>query len=246
MMERTTNASRFAQTELDILSQANPESDLLLVKDQILDLCEAFGNSGQSGFSAPFVASAVLNEVRRILSNEAIVEVSKDADSVHYQMTKEINNLCDGMRSAGVVEVESFLVELRKLLVFEPIMEITGVDSEWVEVAEKDGKPMFQNRRCSAIFKDGKDGKAYYIDAVVKRDQRGVCWTGYCWLSREDYLSGDRDRMIGSRGYLKSFPFTPKTFYIDVEDVEIARDDWESFVKDPRQLDEVWQCYDRS
>lgn len=244
-MERTTNASRFAQTELDILSQADPESDLLLVKDQILDLCEAFGNSGQSGFSAHFVASAVSNEVRRILSNDAIVEISKGADSVHYEMTKEINNLCDGMRSAGVVKIESFLGDLRKFLLFEPIMEITGVDSEWGEVSERDGMPMFQNRRCSAIFKDGKDGRAYYIDAVVKRDQRGVCWTGWCWLNREDYVLGDRGRMISSRGYLKSFPFTPKTFYIDVEDVEIARDDWESFVKDPRQLDEVWEYYDR-
>jgi hypothetical protein len=51
--------------------------------------------------------------------------------------------------------------------------------------------------------------------------------------------------MIGKRGHIKSFPFTPKTFYIDVRDVEIAKDDWESFIVDPSQLEEVWKYYDK-
>jgi hypothetical protein len=42
---------------------------------------------------------------------------------------------------------------------------------------------------------------------------------------------------------IKGFPFTPKTFYIDVLEEEIKKDDWIMWVKDPKQLDEVWEYY---
>jgi hypothetical protein len=133
-----------------------------------------------------------------------------------------------------------------KLAKYEPLIGITGKDEEWGDVRDiGDGKPWYQNKRCSALFKDGKDGKPYYIDAIIKRDQNGICWSGMAWLNEEDYKSGDRSKMIGKKAYIKSFPFTPKTFYIDVKDVEVAKDDWESFVVDPTQLDEVWKYYDK-
>jgi hypothetical protein len=135
-----------------------------------------------------------------------------------------------------------------KLANYEPLQPITGRDEEWTEVSvyrDKTGKPWYQNKRCSGLFKDGKDGKPYYIDAIIKRDQKGITWSGRCWLNEEDWLNGDRNLMIDKRGYVKSFPFTPKTFYIDVRDVEVAKDDWESFIVDPSQLDEVWEYYDK-
>jgi len=133
-----------------------------------------------------------------------------------------------------------------KLANFEPLLPITGKDEEWGDVNDmRNGKPWYQNKRCSALFKDGKDGKPYYIDAIIKRDQNGSCWSGMAWLNEEDYKSGDRSKMVGKRGYVKSFPFVPKTFYIDVKDVEVAKDDWESFVVDPSQLEEVWEYYDK-
>lgn len=134
----------------------------------------------------------------------------------------------------------------KRLANYEPLQPITGKDEEWGDVRDLgDGVPWYQNKRCSALFKDGEDGKPYYIDAIVKRDQKGICWSGMAWLSEEDYKSGDRSKMVGKRGYIKSFPFTPKTFYIDVKDVEVAKDDWESFVVDPSQLEEVWEYYDK-
>ena len=133
-----------------------------------------------------------------------------------------------------------------KLANYEPLIPITGKDEEWSDVRDLgDGKPWYQNKRCSALFKDGKDGKPYYIDAIVKRDQNGTCWSGFAWLNEEDYKTGDRSKMVGKRGYIKSFPFTPKTFYIDCKDVEVAKDDWESFVVDPSQLKEIWEYYDK-
>ena len=131
-----------------------------------------------------------------------------------------------------------------KLANYEPLLGITGKDEEWSDVRDLGKYSWYQNKRCSAIFKDGKDGRPYYIDAIVKRDQNGTCWSGFAWLSEEDYKTGDRSKMVGKRGYIKSFPFTPKTFYIDVRDVEVAKDDWESFVVDPSQLDEVKEYYD--
>jgi hypothetical protein len=135
----------------------------------------------------------------------------------------------------------------KKLVDNQPLTGITGKDEEWGEVSDYgyDKQPWYQNKRCSAIFKDGKDGKPYYIDALIKKDQRGICWSGMAWLSEEDYKTGDRSKMVGKKGYIKSFPFVPKTFYIDVKDVEVAPDDWESFVVDPSQLDEVWEYYDK-
>lgn len=134
----------------------------------------------------------------------------------------------------------------KRLANYEPLQPITGKNEEWSDVMDLgDGVPWYQNKRCSALFKDGEDGKPYYIDAIVKRDQKGICWSGMAWLSEEDYKSGDRSKMVGKRGYVKSFPFIPKTFYIDVRDVEVVKDDWESFVVDPAQLDEVWGYYDK-
>lgn len=135
----------------------------------------------------------------------------------------------------------------QKLATYEPLGPITGKDEEWSEVSKytDTGKEWYQNKRCSALFKDGKDGKAYYIDAIVKRDQKGLTWSGRVWLNEEDWLNGDRTKMIDKRGYVKSFPFTPKTFYIDVKDVEVAKDDWESFIVDSSQLEEVWNYYDK-
>jgi hypothetical protein len=134
-----------------------------------------------------------------------------------------------------------------KLANYKPLIGITGKDEEWGDVRNiGDGKPWYQNKRCSALFKDGKDGKPYYIDAIIIRDQNGTCWSGMVWLNEEDYKSGDRSKMIGKKAYVKEFPFYPKTFYIDVKAIEVAKDDWESFVVDPSQLDEVWEYYDKN
>lgn len=184
------NIRKHAQKELDILFDLEPDHLLIDFREEILNLCEKFGNSGQSGGSAPYTASLLSNIIK-------------------------------------------------KICLFDVIAPIIGSDEEWVNVFED----TYQNKRCSALFKDGKNGFSYYIDAIIKRDQNGNCWSGKAWLSEEDYKSGDRKKMIGKRGYVKSFPFEPKTFSIDVIDVEVSKDDWESFVVDPKQLDDVKNYY---
>ncbi len=44
-----TNTKKFTQIELDILEATVPDSVIIPFKKEILDLCESFGDSGQSG-----------------------------------------------------------------------------------------------------------------------------------------------------------------------------------------------------
>lgn len=59
-----------------------------------------------------------------------------------------------------------------RLADFKPIGPLTGEAGEWNEV----GEGMFQNRRCSSVFKN-KDGLAYDIDARVFEGPDGFRYT---------------------------------------------------------------------
>lgn len=165
--------------------------------------------------------------------------------------TKEILALCERFGKSGQsggsapFTATALSQAVKKLCLQEPICPITGIDEEWVQVIDmsEDDEMMYQNRRCSALFKS-KSGKCWYLDAIVKKTQLGHCFSGSFWLSREDYLQGDKTKKMYCRQYVKSFPFTPKTFYIDVIEEEVAKDDWEMYVKDPRQLKKVFKYYD--
>jgi len=63
--------------------------------------------------------------------------------------------------------------QLEKLLRFDPLTPLTGEDWEWTEYA--DG--LYQNKRMSSVFKDGKDEQAYYLDGNVFCDQDGITFT---------------------------------------------------------------------
>ena len=85
----------------------------------------------------------------------------------------------------------------KKLAMFEPITPLTGEESEWIEVSEG----LFQNKRCSRVFKqaDRFDGQPYDLDGKVFREPNGSCYTS-------------KDSMVPI-----TFPYTPKTEYVDVE-----------------------------
>lgn len=87
---------------------------------------------------------------------------------------------------------------LEKLLRFKPLVPLTGEDWEWVDVSEYSGVTTFQNKRCSAVFKqaDRFDGKPYYLDGKVFVDKEGCSFT-------------NSDSMVPVE-----FPYTPKTEYV--------------------------------
>lgn len=200
-----TTTQSFARQELDILEATVPDALVTPFRNEILALCEAFGRSGQSGGSAPYVASAI---------------------------TQALN----------------------KLLLQSPICEITGHESEWVNVSQySDGEWLFQNSRCSSVFKSS-DGICHYIDAIVfQGEDKFDTFTGAVYKD-DTYFE-----LIGSSQNIK-LPFTPKTFYVDVVRVPISKKEAESrnlhfiedkfdkcyytIIKDPNQLKKVFEYYD--
>ena len=120
-----------------------------------------------------------------------------------------------------------------KLAAYQTICPLTGEDSEWNDVGGIGNDNTFQNNRNSAVFKQGKDGQAYYIDAIIWRTQEGMTYTG------------KTEEEISSSQFIKSFPFTPEIFYIDVIEEEVKKDDWIFRIKNMADLDKVWEVYDR-
>jgi hypothetical protein len=196
-----TNTQSHAKRELELLAKTTPDAIITPFTNEILALCEAFGNSGQSGGSAPYTAKAI-----------------------------------------------SMAVE--KLMLQQTVAPLSGDDEEWNDVSDiTNGGPMFQNNRDSRVFKNGKDGKAYFIEAIVFNGDIGGRFTTGGSVKH----NGDK---IGSRQYIKSFPFTPKTFYVDVidqrwKDKEETQPDpsgdwWSHTIKDEDQLNEVFEYYDKT
>ena len=172
-------------------------------------------------------------------------------DAIVTPFANEILALCEAFgksgQSGGSAPYTATAISkaVKKLLLQEPICPVTGIDDEWVDVAElNEGVTLYQNKRCSGLFKES-NGRCWYVDAIIKKTQNGTTWSGNFWLSKEDYLTGDKSKIIGSAQYVKSFPFEPKTFYIDVIEEEVAPDDWEMYVKDLKQLEKVWEYYDK-
>jgi hypothetical protein len=208
ILRRKSNTHNIAKRELDILKATTPDAIVTPFAKEILALCEAFGNSGQSGGSAPYTASAISQAVK-------------------------------------------------KLMLHEPICDITGHESEWCNVsAFGDGsEPYYQNSRCSALFKEKENGRSYYLDAIVwKGVEDWDTFTGSVYIDEKDF------ELVRSRQYVK-FPFKPKTFYIDVVRVPITKEEAESgnlhyiedsfnkcyytILKDQTQLDKVFKYYNK-
>jgi len=57
---------------------------------------------------------------------------------------------------------------------YKTITPLTGEDDEWTHHEDGD---TYQNKRCSAVFKHGKKGTAYWIYGRVFREPNGSKWT---------------------------------------------------------------------
>ena len=88
-----------------------------------------------------------------------------------------------------------------KLANYEVLSPLTGNDDEWTDVSDMSGEMMFQNNRDSRVFKN-KNG-VFFINAIVWQET----------INDDVNHFTDKD----SNRYIKSFPFTPKTFYVKVD-----------------------------
>lgn len=143
-------------------------------------------------------------------------------DAIVTPFSKEILALCEAFgrsgQSGGSAPMTASAISqaIKSLLNFQPICDVTGLDQEWVNVMEMNGgEELWQNRRCSALFKH-KDGACSYCDAIVWKGQSWDTFTGRVYIDEKDF------ELIGSSQCVR-FPFKPKTFYIDVVYVPITK-----------------------
>jgi hypothetical protein len=118
-------------------------------------------------------------------------------DEMNNEMCNHILKMIDVFDEEGHsgFSAEYAINILQKLLRWEPLSPLTGGDDEWCEVS--DG--IFQNKRLSRVFKNGKDGQAYDIRGKVFVEPDGASYTS-------------RDGRVDIE-----FPYVPKTEYVNVE-----------------------------
>lgn len=126
---------------------------------------------------------------------------------------------------------------IKHLLLQEPICPIMNYEQEWEQVAREEitELPIYQNKRCSALFKVSKIGMPYYLDAIVWKD-----------VINDNTFTGKVNN-INSAQFVKEFPFTPKTFYIDVNQIPLReKDEYDYEIQNLEQLKKVWKYYTKS
>lgn len=126
-------------------------------------------------------------------------------DEMQEMICKHVLKLLDVFNDEGHSGSSApYAISLFKNLAsFEPIAPLTGEDWEWIDVADlnRGGKTLWQNKRCSNVFKD--DTGAYDIEGIVFydicKDENGEEYKSY-FTSRDSHVP-------------VTFPYTPKIQY---------------------------------
>jgi hypothetical protein len=178
----------------------------------------------------------------------------KDKQPIILKYENMILGICEEMSNEGHSGMSASFYRnvivqvIDKLLNFKPINPILDKDEDWCDV----GEGMYQHKYCSSIFKN-KDGKIHDIDSVLKRVKYriingekvlydGCCWSGSIYKTKEEALV-NKNRL---RFYIKNFPYIvpEKSYYIDVIEEEIKKDDWIMWINDVKQLEEIEKIYE--
>jgi hypothetical protein len=142
----------------------------------------------------------LLSHATRELDALGLTEDSPD--EMNVAMRKHILHMVEEFAKEGHsgFSASYTLSLLKKLLAFEPLLPLQGTDDEWNDVSAygpTDRGPVYQNNRCSHVFKD-IDG-AYDINGRVFVEPNGSAYTS----------SESRVRI--------TFPYTPTIEYVQVE-----------------------------
>ena len=215
------------QTEVELYQKANPDTESK-VMEALKAVCQAFSDEGHSGMSAELSVALFRGALESCKHNDMacidkFLERVAGKDTVYDGMLYPATlNLFKALEPFNLSEAEmTDLVSLFTTLIRrQPLTPLTGTDDEWVLVNDQD----FQNKRVPSVFKNKDTGEAYYLNAIFFEDQN-LMFTGN--LGK-----------IASRQYIKSFPFVPKTFFVNV--VKMG-DDYG--IVDPDQLKSVTEYY---
>ncbi len=141
-------------------------------------------------------------------------ESGQFTDGMQEMMCEQVMELLDKFSEHGHSgSTAPYAVNLfKQLAMFEPIVPLAGEDWEWNEVSDN----MYQNRRCSHVFKDSKDGQAYdsqgrvffeWHERPLDEDEEG-----YPGIKRYKTHFTSRDSRVPV-----TFPYTPTREYVEVE-----------------------------
>lgn len=184
----------------------------------------------------------------------------KVPDAIITPFKKEIIALVEKIFSSGQsggsmpFTASAVSQAVKTLCMQEPLYGIEDIEEHWIDrTEESSGEPFYQHSRLSSVFKQGKDGEPYYLDAIVFQGKEE--WDTF---TSNGSVTDSNGNIITSRQYIKEFPFKPKTFYIDVishrydKDKETGEltpnpegDWWEHDLKDESQLKEVFEYYNK-
>lgn len=142
--------------------------------------------------NVPAIVEFALREFE-LAGYQKVEENSSNPDVWMQENVLELLRVFSSQRHSGFSA--SFCITLfTKLAKWEPISPLTGEESEWTKVTED----LWQNKRCSRVFKDR--AKAWDVDGKIFVEP-----TGSYYASRESSVE-------------ITFPYTPKTEYINVKE----------------------------
>lgn len=110
---------------------------------------------------------------------ERIEKGCKDEESLSMQQAIDKNileliNVFSNQHHSGFTATYVIGI-LQRLLHYKPLTPLTGEDDEWEDVTSYGyDTPTFQNKRCSAVFKD--DRGAYWVEGKIFSSDLGHTW----------------------------------------------------------------------
>lgn len=174
---------------------------------QWVAILDEISKQGHSGFSIMYLNACIKDYVKGNISISKIknrIRTYKDKDDIECFMMKGI------LRIIKLADRNMELLKmLNKRISIGSLAPIFLNDDEWEQV----DKMYYQNKKCSAIFKEITKNKPYYINAIIFTDEN-VSFSGTISILDEN----GKIKVISSSQYIKPFEkeFVPKTFYIDV------------------------------
>ena len=177
------------------------------------------------------------NNTKSHAERELDILIKTTPDAIIRHFVPEIIAICEAFGKSGQSGVSApytasaLSQAIKKLCLQQTIAPLTGEDNEWNECSDK----VYQNNRLSSVFKE--NDKAHYLDAITWKTQKGSTWHATAKTK-----SGEE---IKSRQYIKSFPFKPQEFVIDVIEQEFEKDNWEFFIKNDDDLEKVFEIYNK-
>ena len=151
--------------------------------------------------------------------------------------------------------IHSLVKTIEDGLHFRALSPLTLDKDEWSDLLEYgDGGAYYQSKRNSAVFKDAKDNKPYYLDAFSKYanakldihtntwsfrnpEESKICWSGAVYVIKKNALSKSPSKLtiddviFTSFGYIKDLEkFSNQSYQIPTVEIFDSSDTHNDFI----------------